>query len=519
MESTDANITLPDNISNLKGIIFELLKSLKDKERLIGQLEYRLDLLLRSRYGNKSEKINPEELLPSLRELFDQPGEEEKPSAEPVKTQTITYERRVKGHGRNEIPAHLPRQQEIYDLEESEKTCSCCGEQMQRIGENKTEQLNYKPASLYVIEHIRYKYACRHCQETIVTADKDIYEPIEKGLAGAGLLSQVIVSKYADHCTLYRMEDIFRREGVKISRSTMCDWMAQSAGILQPLYDLMKKRTLASKVLHTDDTPVKVQDKKSNKTRQGRLWIYMGDKNNPYNVYDYTSSRARAGPDEFLNGFHGYLQADAFGGYDGIYLTKPVMEVLCNAHARRKFYDARKTDSLLSHTGLAYYKRLYAIEKEIKDLSAEEKYKARQEKSLDIFKEFRQWLESITEAQALPKSPIRQAINYCLGNWDALVRYTEDGDLSIDNNAAENLIRPIAVGRRNWLFFGSDKGGKTAAVLFTMTQSAKRHGLNIFAYLEDVLKRLPGIPVNRLSELLPDEWLQYHIQPDMLNTN
>ena len=196
MESMDAAITLPDNISSLKNIILELLSTLKGKDRLIGQLEHRLDLLLRSRYGGKSEKINIDELLPGIRELFGQQNTREVP-AEPVKKETITYERKVAGHGRNEIPAHLPREQKYYDIAESEKICSCCGEKLERIDQDVTEQLNYKPASLYVIEHIRYKYACRHCQESIVTADKNTYEPIEKGLAGAGLLSQVIVSKYS----------------------------------------------------------------------------------------------------------------------------------------------------------------------------------------------------------------------------------------------------------------------------------------------------------------------------------
>ncbi len=506
MESTDAAITLPDNIQSLKSIILELINTLSNKDRLIGQLEHRLDLLLRIKYGSKTEKINPEELLPQLRELFEQSQVPQK--EEPVKTQKISYERKVKGHGRNELPANLRREQNIYDLDESQKICSCCGEQLKRIGEDKNEQLNYNPASLYVIEHIRYKYACsnKDCRQTIVTADKNVYEPIEKGLAGAGLLSQVIVSKYSDHCPLYRMEDIFARHGVSISRSTMCDWMAQSAEILNPLYELMKKRVLGSKVVHTDDTPVKVQDNNHNKCRQGRIWVYMGDGENPYNVFDYTTNRSREGPDEFLNGYEGYLQADAFGGYDGVYLTKPVTEVLCNAHARRKFYDARNIDPVISHTALAFYKRLYAVEKEIKELSPQEKYNVRQAESVKIFDEYKNWLDSITEAQALPKSPIRQAINYCLNNWKALTRYTENGYLSIDNNAAEREMKQIALGRKNWMFFGSDKGGRTGAVLFSMTRSAKRCGLNIFAYIEDVLTRLPGQPINKLHELLPDQW-------------
>ena len=506
MESMDAAIPLPDNIASLKSIVLELFNTLKSKDRLIGQLEHRLDLLLRSRYGSKSEKINPEELLPQLRELFEQP--QTSPEAEPAKTQKISYERKVQGHGRNELPANLPRQQKIYDLDESQKICPCCDKPLQKIGEEKSEQLNYTPASLYVLEHIRYRYGCvnKDCRQTIVTADKDVYEPIEKGLAGAGLLSQVIVSKYGDHCPLYRMEDIFSRHGVKISRSTMCDWMAQSAELLKPLYELMKRRVLASTVVHTDDTPVKVQDNHQNKCRQGRIWVYRGDEANPYNVFDYTSSRSREGPDEFLNGFCGYLQADAFGGYDGIYLTKPVTEVLCNAHARRKFYDARKIDPVISHTALAYYKRLYAVEKRIKDSPPQEKYHARQAESVEIFREYKDWLESITEVQALPKSPIRQAINYCLKNWDALIRYTENGHLSIDNNVAEREMKQIALGRKNWMFFGSDKGGRTGAVLFSLTRSAKRCGLNMFAYIEDVLTRLPGQPINKLHELLPDQW-------------
>ena len=504
MDSMDATTTLPDNISSLKTIISELLDTLKSKDRMIGQLEHRLDLLLQSKYGKRSEKINPDELLPFIRDMFIKPQPQVE---EPVETEKIEYTRKKKaGHGRNELPANLERQQKIYDLDESQKICDCCGEQLKHIGQETSEQLNYKPASLYVIEHIRYKYACQSCQDTIITADRDNYEPIEKGLAAPGLLSQVITSKYGDHLPLYRMEDIFSRNGVKISRSTMCDWMAQSAQVVKPLYDLMKKRVLESKVIHTDDTPVKVQDNSLNKCRQGRIWVYLGDKNNPYAVYDYTPSRSREGPDKFLNHFEGYLQADAFGGYDGIYLTKPVKESLCNAHARRKFYDARKFDNLISHTALAYYKRLYAVEKKIKKLSAEEKYDIRQKESVKIFQEFKNWLDSITEAQALPKSPIRQAINYCLRNWDALVRYTEDGDLSIDNNAAERQMKQIAIGRKNWMFFGSDKGGDTAAVLFSMTHSAKRCGLNMFAYLEDVLTRLPGQPISKLDELLPDQW-------------
>lgn len=272
----------------------------------------------------------------------------------------------------------------------------------------------------------------------------------------------------------------------------------------------MITEVLQSKIINSDDTPVRVQDKTlDKKMRTGRVWTYCGDHNHPYNVYDYTPNRSREGPEKFLRTFQqGYLQADAYAGYNFLFddPTRKVMELLCWAHARRKFYDARKTSPQLSHTAIAWVKLLYDVEKEIKDLSSEQKHAVRQEKSVAILKEFKTWLDEITLEQALPQSPIRQAINYTLNGWEALCRYTEDGDFGIDNNVAEQLMRPIAVGRKNWLFFGSDNGGRTAAILFTITQSAKRHGLNAFTYLKDVIARISDHPANQLHELLPDKW-------------
>ncbi|MCP4714915.1 MAG: IS66 family transposase, partial [Deltaproteobacteria bacterium] len=353
------------------------------------------------------------------------------------------------------------------------------------------------------------KYACKRCEQKIVTADK-ARQPIEKGLAAPGLLAYVAISKYLDHLPLYRLEGIFSRHNIDIKRSTMCGWTGGLAGLLEPLYGLMKTEVLQSKFINTDDTPVKVQDKNlDKKTRTGRIWIYCGDGDHPYNVYDYTPTRGREGPEEFLRDYtEGYIQADAYAGYDFIFNdnNRSVLELLCWAHARRYFYEARKTAAQLSHTALTWIKMLYKIEKEIKALSATEKYAVRQEKSVPLLNDFEQWLQGITDQDALPQSPFRKAVNYALNGWEALCRYTADGDFSIDNNVAENLMRPIAVGRKNWLFFGSNNGGRTAAVLFSITHSAKRCGLNVYAYLKDVIARISDHPANQLQDLLPDKW-------------
>ena len=508
--------TLPQDITLCHTLIKELVESLGKYEKRIGRLQHTIEQLLRHRYGRKSERledIDPALLLPFIQDYLKEQAEQNKEDAiegapeEKTATEEITYTRNKPK--RQKLPADLPRETIEYDLDDSEKACHCCGAQMERIGAEKSEQLDYIPASLRVIEHVRFKYACKHCQQKVVTADKG-RQPIEKGLPAAGLLAHVVISKYLDHQPLYRLEGIFRRHDMDIKRSTMCGWASGCADLLAPLYELMGKEILQSKVINTDDTPVRVQDKNlDQKTRKGRIWIYCGDQHHPYNVYDYTPTRSRAGPKLFLRDYvEGYLQADAYAGYDFIFddPVRKVLELLCWAHARRYFYDARKTAPQLSHTALAWIKMLYLVEKEIKDLSSAQKYAVRQEKSVVILHDFKNWLDEIPLEQALPQSPIRQAINYALNGWEALCRYTTDGEFSIDNNIAENLMRPIALGRKNWLFFGSDHGGRTAAILFSITQSAKRHGLNVFAYLQDIIARISDHPANQLHQLLPDKW-------------
>lgn len=503
---------LPQDLALCHQMILELLETLQRTEREKEQLRHRLMQLLRARFGPRAEKIDPKQLALFAQEIL---KEAETPPAEPAKEETPAAEKpKTPGHGRRKLPSPLPRKTIVYDVPAEDRLCPCCGKEMKEIGRETSEQLEYVPASLYVLVHERPKYACRECEETVLVAEKP-RQPIEKGLPGPGLLAHVITSKYADHLPLHRLTGIFYRHGVAIHRSTMCDWMAASAKLLACLYDRMVEEVLASKVLHTDDTPVPVLDKNRDTTRQGRLWAYVGDDLHPYTIYDYTPSRARDGPVKFLGAFQGFMQADAYGGYDGIYAGDRVIEVLCWAHARRKFFDAIDSDHARAHAALAYIRRLYDVERRAKELPSADRARLRQAESRPILEAFRKWLgeQSDGPSPVLPKSPMGLATHYVLSNWTALVRYTDDGDLSIDNNAAEQAMRPVALGRKNWLFAGSDNGGRTAAVLYGLVATCRRHGLDPFRYLRDVIGRLSDHPANRIDELLPDRWKLAHLPP------
>ena len=332
-------------------------------------------------------------------------------------------------------------------------------------------------------------------------------QPIEKSTAGASVLAQVIVAKCADHLPLHRQENIFGRHGVDISRKTMCGWLAQCANLLKPLYGSLKEVLFQSKVIGTDDTSVKVLDRKLPFARTGRIWPYCGDKDHPVILYDYTATRARAGPEEFLKGYRGYLQADAYGGYDAFFkdAARGLIEVGCWAHARRYFRKALETDQARMGPALLLIAQLYRVEKRARPLTAEDRLRLRQLQSRPLLHKLHNYLLEI-QAEVLPKSPEGRAARYTLKNWTALTRYAEDGDLEIDNNATERAIRSVAVGRHNWVFFGSDQGGKTAAVLRSCVASCQRVGVDPFAWLKDVLSRIAAYPITRLAELLPHNW-------------
>ena len=496
---------LPDDVNLLKQMVREQAETIRESQQRIKKLEHYLELVLRRQYGPRSERIDPNQLQlfadePVIEESGDPPEDDEEDE------QPAGNQKRHKG--RRRLPDNLPRQRIEYEIPTDELPCPHCAEPRQKIGEDVSEQLEFIPASLHVIQHVRFKYACRACEEHVVVAGKPA-QPIEKGLPGPGLLAYTITSKYSDHLPLYRLEDIFARHGVELSRSTLCGWMARSAELLKPLYELMVKRVLQSKVIHTDDTPVSVLDPSLPKTRTGRFWVYAGDTRNPYSVYDFTTNRRRDGPELFLQGFRGYLQADAYAGYDRLCAGPGVMEVACWAHTRRKFFDSRTTSPEIAHQALARIRQLYAVERRTTEFAAEERQRVRQTESLPLLESFGVWLEEQSQ-RVLPKSPIGMSISYALSNWQALCRYTEDGDLAIDNNLSERTLRAQAIGRKNWLFVGSDNGGRTAAVLFSMTASCKRHDIDPFAWLREVLRTLPTQPEDQLDELLPDVWFAHH---------
>jgi transposase len=527
-DAADVDVALPDNLDTLKAMIHELLERLRIQGHELDGVRHRLDQLLRRLYGPKSERSRPDQPT-----LFDDPDESPLPDA-PAQTEEPGIagpSRRHNGHGRRRLPADLKRERVVHELPEAERTCPSCHEPRVVIGETTSEQLDYRPAKLFVWQHVRLSYACPACltkaiepvpagqpepPALIVTAPKPP-QPIDKGLPGPGLLAHVVTSKYADHLPLHRQEAMLARQGVELSRSTLCDWMAAVANLLTPLYALMLSRVLQSRVVQTDETRVPVQEPGQNKTRSGRLWVYLGDRDHPFTVYDYTATKARDGPQAILKDFTGFLQADAANVFDGIYLPGAITEVACWAHARRHFHEARDSDVARSAEALARIRGFYAVEDEAREQSEranlaveaadELRLRLRQDKTVPQLADFARWLDEQAKV-VLPKSPMGQAIAYAQRQWPALLRFTERGFLNIDNNASERALRAIAVGRKNWLFAGSDAGGRTAAVLYTMTQTCKQHRIDPFAYLQDVLTRLPSLPADQLPELFPHVWAE-----------
>ncbi len=515
-EKLPNDTSLPNDVGTLKQLVGEQSETILTLQQEVNQLKHYVDQLVRHRFGTRSEKLSPDQLS-----LFGEPKIQEEPDPEeeePPPTTVSSYRRR--GGGRNKLPDHLPRERVEHDLAEHEKLCPCCGKGRHRIGEECSEQLEFIPASLKIIEHIRFKYACRSCEEHVCIA-KAPSKPIEKGFAGAGLLSTILVGKYSDHLPLYRHEEILARNGVHLSRSTMSRWVMETAELLQPLFNLMKKRVLQSSVIHTDDTTIPVQDRKLPKTRTGRFWVYCGDAENPYSVYDFTPTRERAGPESFLKNYCGYLQADAYAGYEELYRKKRIQQVLCWAHARRKFFDARSVQPGPAHRALVFIKELYSVERAVKRKKSElqdfsvrqewyaDRYRLRQEKSLPMLEEFYDWLKE-TAGSLLPKSPVASAIGYLLNRWNGFTRYCSEGILSIDNNLAERTLRPCAIGRKNYLFVGSDRGGHAAAVHYSLMASCKANDVEPFAYVRDMIDRISGCSVGNLCDLLPDVWLKSH---------
>ena len=515
---------LPDDPALLKQMILELLDALKKSQHECEGLQQRLDQLLRRLYGPKAERFDPNQpwLLP---ELADANGNQAAPTPAPPADADATASPAAKpkrpGHGRKPLPPDLPRQRIEHTLSEAQRLCPCCGEVCQKFGEEIGEQLDYQPASLFVNQHVRFKYACPKCHDHVTTAPVPV-AVIDKGLPGPGLLAQIVASKYADHLPLHRLERILGRHGIELSRSTMCAWVAHVAAMLRPVVNLMANEVRLSKMLKTDATKMPYLDPISapGRSLSGQMWIYYGDRDHPFDVFDFCRDHSAAGIDAFLKAksYRGYLNADAHNLYDHLFGAGGIIEVGCWVHCRRHFFESKDSDPARTHLVLAAIGQLYDVEAEAKKIIAAQKLESaaanaihlrlRQEKSLPIVTALCQWLEA-EQPKVLPKSPIGQAIAYALRHWQALTRYLEDGFLDIDNNLAELTLRHIAIGRKNWLFAGSHSGAETAAILFSITSTCHRHGVDAFAYVHDLLARLahdrePAPEV--LRDWLPDRW-------------
>jgi len=473
---------------------------------MIEKLKLQIARLRRIQFGRRSERHDErveqlellvEELETSLAGATSAPAAESSP-VDAAKASAAT------APVRRAPPAHLPRENVVHAT-----ACACpdCGGQLKKIGEDVSEQLEFIPEHFKVIRHVRPKFACGQCS-TLVQAPAPT-RPIDKGLAGPGLLAHVAVSKYLDHLPLYRQSEIYARQGVDLDRSTLADWIGGISRLVSPLAELIGRYVTQATKLHADDTTVPVLDPGRGRTKTGRLWAYVRDDrpaaslDPPAAYYRYTPTREGRHPCEHLKEFTGTLQADGFSGFDGLYEDGRVREAACWAHARRKFYDLyAATKAPLADEALRRIGKLYEIEAEIRGRPPDERQRVRQARAGPLLDQLHQWLQA-TLTTVSAKSELAGAIGYALKRWTALTRYRDDGTVEIDNNAAERALRGPVLSRKNFLFAGADSGGERAAVLYTLLETAKLNGLNPEAYLRFVLERIAEQPINRLDELLP----------------
>lgn len=499
----EQNAQLLATNTHLQAQLQELLTVVNQLRGTIEKQEQHIARLVKMTFGPKSERV----LGPTLFDAITPPPPDDTPGS--VASPVAELLPRRKGHGRKPNPATLPRQREVIDLSEAEKVCPCCSTVRVRIGEEIRERLDYTPASIFVREIAQQRYACRSCEQTgrgaQIACPAFAPEPVLRSGIGAGLLAQVIVSKYVDHLPLYRQESIFARQGWPVSRTRLVDLLKPCARLLDPVYQAMIARLKTSYLIHVDESPVTLLQPK----RSAYAWVYLGDAANPYTLFDFTAGRGDEHPAAFLEGYSGFVQADGYSGYNRIH-GSGARHLGCWAHVRRKFVEAQANDPGKTSEALAFIRTLYAVEQEIVEqkLASDMAVTQRQTRAGPVVRKFGEWLQ-VEQRTALPKSPFGEAITYAVNQWPSLGRYLDDARFAIDNNIAERAVRPLALGRRNWLFIGGDSGLSSAAVLMSLCANAKRHGLNPWAYLTDLLTQMASQPAD-VTQLLPDAWAKRH---------
>jgi transposase len=477
-------------------------EQLASRDVEIEHLKLLIAKLRRQQLGRSSEKreYQIEQLELRLEELEARRTKETvavKESA-PASTAVVRPVRRA-------LPDHLPR--EVRKYLPKQEACPDCGGKLKHLGEDVSEILEYIPASLKVIQYVRPKLACAGCDRIMQAAAPS--RPIERSIAGPGLLAHVLVSKYCDHLPLYRQSRIYARSGVELDRSTLAEWVGGSSRLLAPLVEVLRRHVMAADKLHADDTPVPVLAPGLGKTKTGRLWTYVrddrpaGDSTPAAVWFAYSPDRKGEHPRSHLSDFTGTLQADGYAGFDQIYEAGCIQEAACWAHVRRKFYDLEVAhQSPVATEALERIARLYAIEKEIRGRPPDERREVRNTRSRPLLESLKQWFEE-TLGKLSRKSDTAMAVRYALGRWAALLRFCDDGRIEIDNNAAERALRVVALGRKNFLFAGSDGGGESAAAIYSLLGTAKLNGIDPESYLRNVLSRIADHPINHIEELLP----------------